>query len=138
MKYKYTSFYPPESNLKWIKRPMVSVEIFGPRDSKCFDALSDSGADCSIVNLEVADLLNIDLSNSKEPKFTGISEHINGFRIEKVKIKLDCQDKPIEIPICFIDSPTVGLLLGQEGFFDLHRIKFERDHDAFEITPVKK
>jgi len=44
----------------------------------------------------------------------------------------------VEIPICFVESPTVSLLLGQEGFFDKYRIKFEKDHDTFEIIPVGK
>ncbi len=42
------------------------------------------------------------------------------------------------VPVGFIDSPSVNGLLGQIGFFDLHKIKFERDHDSFEITPVKR
>ena len=71
----------------------------------------------------------------KPVKFTGISGHINGFRLEKVKIQIEGIAKSVEIPVCFVDSPTVGLLLGQEGFFDNHRIKFEKDHDTFEIVP---
>jgi hypothetical protein len=31
----------------------------------------------------------------------------------------------------------VGLLLGQEGFFDKYRIRFEKDYDNFEVIPVK-
>jgi hypothetical protein len=26
---------------------------------------------------------------------------------------------------------------GREGFFDRHRIKFEQDHDVFEVTPIQ-
>lgn len=135
MKYKYTSFYPPDKSLKFIKKPIVSIEVFGPKDSKKFDALLDSGADSSLFNIQVAEILGISLSNAKPAKFTGISGHINGYRLDKIKVKLENMTKTIEIPVCFIDSPTVTLLLGQEGFFDNHRIKFEKDHDAFEITP---
>ena len=136
MKYKYTSFYPPDRSFKWIKRPMISIEIFGKKESKKFDALLDSGADCSMFNVEIAELLDINLSNAKPAKFTGISGQINGYRVEKVKIKVDCMTLPVEIPVCFVDSPTVSLLLGGEGFFDLHRIKFEKDHDTFEVIPI--
>ncbi len=82
--------------------------------------------------------MGIDLSEAKATKFTGISGHINGFRLEKIKIKTDGITEQVEIPVCFVDSPTVGLLLGQEGFFDHHRIKFEKDHDTFEINSVRK
>lgn len=44
----------------------------------------------------------------------------------------------INIPVGFIDSPSVNVLLGQIGFFDKNKIKFERDHFSFEITPTKK
>jgi len=40
----------------------------------------------------------------------------------------------IEVAARYIDSPHVDILLGQEDFFDKFRIKFEKDHDAFEIT----
>lgn len=138
MKYKYTSFYPPEKTVRFIKKPIISIEVFGSDDSKKFDALLDSGADSSLFNIEIAEVLNIDLSNAKPAKFTGISGHINGYRIEKIKIKVDGFVEVVEIPVCFVDSPSVGLLLGQEGFFDLYRIKFEKDHDTFEITSSRK
>jgi hypothetical protein len=80
----------------------------------------------------------MDLSNAKAVRFTGISGQIDGFRLEKVKIRVDGLNESIEIPVCFVDSPTVGLLLGQEGFFDQYRIRFEKDHDTFEIIPVGK
>ena len=114
---------------------MVLVKIFGKKEGIEFNALLDSGADCSIINIQIAQALEIDLSSAKQNRFTGISGDINGYRLEKVKIKVDGISKIIEIPVSFVDSPSVGLLLGQEGFFDNHRIKFEKDHDTFEITP---
>ena len=69
MKYRYTSFFPPEKNLKWIKRPMVEIEIFGPKGSKKFGALIDSGADCSLFNIQVAKLLGFDLSKARTERF---------------------------------------------------------------------
>ena len=131
MKYRYTSFFPPDRTLKFIKKSIVSIEVFGPKDSKNFDALVDSGADCSLFNIQVAEVLGIDLSKARPARFTGISGQIDGYRLEKI-------NESIEIPVCFIESPTVSLLLGQEGFFDQYRIRFEKDHDTFEITPAKK
>lgn len=137
MKYRYISFFPPDRTLKFIRKPIVSIEVFGDKDSKNFDALIDSGADCSLFNIQVAEVLGIDLSNAKIVRFTGISGQIDGYRLEKIKIKVEGFNKFVKIPVCFVDSPTVGLLLGQEGFFDQHRIKFEKDHDTFEITSIK-
>ena len=104
MKYNYTSFYI-ENRSKAIKRPMISIEVFGSDESKKFDALIDSGADVSLFNLEIAEVLGIDLTNAPPAKFTGISGEVNGYRIDKTKIKVDGFSEAIEIPACFIDRP---------------------------------
>jgi hypothetical protein len=44
----------------------------------------------------------------------------------------------VEVPAWFVDSENVNILLGQEVFFEMFKIKFEKDHDVFELTPVKK
>ena len=88
MKYDYTCFVPPDRSLKWIRRPIITIEIFGPKDSKEFDALIDSGADNALFNEEIAELLGIDLSRAKPVKLTGISGQLDGRRLEDVKIKL--------------------------------------------------
>lgn len=138
MKYRYTSFFPPEKTFKWVKRPLLKIEVFGPTKSKEFYALVDSGADNSLFNIEIAEFLGIDLSKAREQKFTGISGTIAGFYMPEIEINVEGISQKIKIPVCFVQSPTVGLLLEQEGFFDLHRIRFEKDHDTFEIIPVKR
>lgn len=138
MKYKYTSFFPPDETLKWVKKPMVAVEVFGISGAQTFNALVDSGADCSLFNINIAQALGIDLAGCKQVKMRGISGGVAGYRLEDVGIKLEGVNKIIKIPVCFADSSSVGVLLGQEGFFDQNRIKFEKDHDTFEINPVNK
>jgi len=138
MKYRYTSFFPPDNSLKWVKKPIVSIEIFGPSGRQTFDALIDSGADCSLFNIQIAQALGLDLSVARRIRMTGISGGVEGYRLEDIEIKIEGIGKTIKIPVCFADSPSIGTLLGQEGFFDQYRIKFEKDHDSFEITPTTK
>jgi hypothetical protein len=138
MKYRYTSFFPPDSTLKWIKRPMVQIEVSGPQNTKKFNALIDSGADYCLFNTEVAELVGLDLSKAKTRRLTGIGSIIEGFYLNDVEMRLEGIEKTIKIPVCFVKTPNVGLLLGQEGFFDKFRIRFEKDHDTFEIIPIKK
>jgi len=47
-------------------------------------------------------------------------------------------NEEVEILVGFIDSNGVAAILGQDGFFDAYKIKFEKDHGIIEITPVKK
>lgn len=139
MKYKYSSAIPADPNKTWIKRPILQIEIFGPKENKKFNALIDSGADCSLFNFQIAEVLGFNLTKAKKSSVVGVggSEPIFTYLFENVEIKIECFDKKIKIPVNFIDSDSVSLLLGEDGFFDQCRIKFEKDHDTFEINPVK-
>src|SRR3989338_10650869 len=103
MKYKYSTVFPPSYTKKFIRRPMVEI----------------------------------DLKNAKQDNVTGITGHGEIFFTD-IEIKIEHLDNKIRIPDGFIKSPHVSVLLGQEAFFDLNRIKFERDHNTFEINPVGK
>ena len=139
MKYPYSAQLKNITTSKLIKKPLLGIEIFGTQDKKQkFIALVDSGADCSLFNIQIAELLDIDLSKGESVPMTGISGTIKAIRIEEVPITIEGTSDTIKIPACFVDSPTVGALLGQEGFFDQNRIKFEKDHDTFEINPIRK
>lgn len=137
MKYPYLGESPLNTQRKTIKRPVVMVEFFGKKGSKKLLALVDSGADISLLNIGVAELLGIDLSKAVRGRTIGISGGQETW-LSTIEIQVENQEERITIPVQFIDSPHVDALLGQEGFFDHYRIKFEKDHDTFEITPAKK
>jgi len=50
MKYKYSASLPQNPNDKWIKRPIINIEVFGKDGSRKFNALIDSGADYCLFN----------------------------------------------------------------------------------------
>lgn len=139
MKFDYKTFMPPTSNAKWGRMPFVEIEIFGPKDMRKGLALVDSGAEYCIINIEFAEKLGIDLQNSKIINFHGVAgqEHVKPAYLHKVSIKVSGMDK-IEVEAGFIDSSSVGIILGQQDFFDVNKIKFERDHNTFEVIPVKQ
>jgi len=136
MKYQYTSYLPDDVSGKFIRRPLVAVEIYGPKETLKDLALIDSGADRTLMNIEVAKELGIDLSRAKKSVVTGVTGQTEVFVMD-VEVRPEYLEK-VKIPVSFIDSRFVGVLLGQDGFFDVHKIKFERDHNIFEITQVKK
>ncbi|MFA4890035.1 MAG: retropepsin-like aspartic protease [Candidatus Paceibacterota bacterium] len=139
MKYKYSALWPQNPSEKWIKRPMVNVEIFGKNGSKKFNALIDSGADYCIFNIQIATLMGFDLSNSPIKPTIGIggNESMPTYFLDDVEIKIENIDRKVKIPVCFIDSDSVGLLLGQNGFFDSFNVKFMKKHDTFEVDLAK-
>ena len=47
-------------------------------------------------------------------------------------------DIDMEVPAWYVDTKHVNILLGQEIFFDSFKIKFEKDHDMFELVRANK
>lgn len=135
MKYSYTS-YPPDEIGKFVKRPMIEITIFEPNGTHKELALLDSGADRTLLNMEIARYLKIDLSRAHKGKMNGIVGGTEAFTTE-LEVQAEYLDK-IKIPASFIETQNFGALLGEDVFFDLHKIRFEKDHNIFEINPVRK
>jgi len=117
------------------KRAIIEVEISRGGPGRKFLALVDSGADQITMPAAIADALGIDRSACPQRPMMGISmERTDGF-VAQVMIRIRPHIEPITVPVVFIDT-DVPVLLGQEGFFDRYRVKFEKDHDIFEIVPA--
>jgi hypothetical protein len=136
MKYPYWKVPPVEATEPWTRRPVVRVALGGPTRELTLTALVDSGSDYSLFRTDVAEALGIDLSSCKQSVVSGIEYDPAPCYLTDVTITVE-HLKPVTVPVMFWERQPVALI-GQVGFFDLHRIKFERDHDTFEITPGKK
>jgi hypothetical protein len=138
MKHRYSGV-AGQTNIdgRLTKRPIVEVELsFGTYRRK-FLALIDSGADQIIMPAAIAEAFAIDRTACIRRSVMGVSmEPIDGF-IEYLTFRIQQQEQQFDAPVVFIDA-DVPVLLGREGFFDFHRIKFEQDHDTFEISPTRR
>jgi hypothetical protein len=136
MKYRY-AVVAGQTNIngRYTKRPIVEVELSRGARRRKFLALIDSGADQIMMPSAVAEVLGIDRAACPRRAVMGVSmEPIEGF-IAQMTFTLEGQNEEFEAPVVFIDT-DVPVLLGREGFFDLYRVKFEQDHDTFEISPA--
>lgn len=136
MKFKYlTASGPTDSRGKMVKRPMLEIELIGNGGKKINTlGLVDSGADTTMVNLQYADALGINVDKTKTKDVIGIGNGRVQVYPSMLCFKIKYTDYEMTIPVWFIDSQNVQILLGQEVFFDVHKIKFEKDHDTFEIN----
>jgi len=101
-------------------------------------AIVDSGADKSLFDAEVGKDIGLDVESGEVEYFGGIGgNRINAF-VHRVQMQVIGIDKIIEIPVGFTENLGISGILGQEGFFDAFRIKFEKDHDTFEINPTRR
>jgi len=133
MKYKYLTQVNSNPNRPHFRRPVVDVELFGPNGNVKTIALVDSGADNCLFNIEFAKAIGVNLEQCEKSRTIGVE----GGSKEVFLIDLDIQVKhldKVKVPVGFIESRSVIGLLGQIGFFDAYRIKFERDHNTFEIN----
>ncbi|MDO8552704.1 MAG: hypothetical protein Q7S01_04215 [bacterium] len=97
----------------------------------------DSGADQITMPAYIAELFRIEKQRADSRPMMGISmEPIAGF-VGELTIRIRGQAETFVAPVVFVDT-EMPIVLGREGFFDKYRIKFEQDHDTFEITPVSK
>lgn len=105
---------------------MIPVNIIGPDDSLDIDALIDSGADMSVLPLEMAEQLSLNLARSVNP-CRGIGGETNSAE-DTVRVRLtdgrEVHDfeMPVKIPLdARWDIPP---LLGRQGFFTEFAITF--------------
>jgi len=138
VKYKYTIVAGAETIAgKFVKRPVVEIEISHKKQARKFLAVIDSGADNTLMPSYIADVLGIDRGGRPRYSVMGISmEPIEGF-IADIDFLVRKQATKFTAPVVFIER-NIPILLGQEGFFDTYRIRFEKDHDIFEVVPVRR
>jgi hypothetical protein len=138
MKYRY-SVVSGQMNVdgRYTKRPVVEVEISKGNQKRNFLALIDSGADQIMMPAAIAEVFGIERNNCPRRTSMGVSmESIEGF-VHHLTFHITHQADAFDAPVVFIDT-DVPVLLGREGFFDRYRIKFEQDHDTFEIAPLPR
>ena len=138
MKYKF-SIVAGQTNIdgRYTKRPIVEVELSKGNQTRKFLALIDSGADQITMPAAIAEVFGIERENCPKRGAVGISmERTEGF-VGELAFHIRNQTETFKAPVVFIDT-DVPVLLGREGFFYRYRIKFEQDHDMFEITPTAK
>lgn len=138
MKFPYIKLPLSDPKLKWVSRPYISIRLTGPKGTWEGYGLIDSGADRSLFNIQIAEKIGLNLTKSQTQNFGGIEGGNQEAKLSKIQLQVIGMDETIEIVAGFINSSGVSAILGQEGFFDNFRIKFEKDHGVVEVILVKK
>lgn len=134
MKFPYFKLPSFDPNLKWIARPYIPIRLTGPKGFWEGYGLIDSGADRSLFNIQIAEKIGLNLAGGQLENFGGIEGGTLRASLQKVSLQVIGMSREIEITAGFVKSTGVAAILGQEGFFDSFRIKFERDHGIVEIN----
>ncbi len=134
MKYQYTAVADPRNpQYAWHRRPILTLEVFGPSSSFKITGLVDSGADMTLMDSGIATVLGLDLTKAKKQTTFGIDGKLHETHETGVEIQIDKLNR-ITITDSFMENHTVTCIIHKEGLFDSYQIKFERDHKTFELS----
>lgn len=136
MKFRYLKFPTADPKRKWISRPFIPVRIQVPKGKWEGYALIDSVADRSLFYFEIDKMIGLNISGGEIEYFGGIGGARISACLHSIKLQILGFSEAIEIKAGFSDSPGIGAILWQDGFFDAYRIKFERDRGVIEINPA--
>ncbi len=117
-----------------IARPIIPIILKSQTKLMLYSALIDSGADYSIFNLDIAEVLGIKLQSKDKVKFIGVGrESIVGFWSN---IEIIIGGTKYETHAIFAEISEFGHgILGQKGFFDQFDVKLSYQKETIEIDP---
>lgn len=128
-----------DSRGKMVKRPILWLTLKGKDgESVNVPAIIDSGADTTTVNIQYADFLGTSFTDDGKREIIGIGKGKVPIRQGQFPFMIKEMGIEMTVPAWYVDSENVNILLGREAFFDRFRIKFEQDHDTFELMESKK
>jgi predicted aspartyl protease len=138
MNFKYRSL--PRKGGPPRKTPTIPVTLMGPDDSIDIVAILDSGADISVLPLEVGEQLGLDLTKNRSP-CGGIGGEVDTAE-DHVRIRLaqGHENYTFDIPVKVVldSSSSIPVLLGREGFFEKFEITFDENREKISLKRVRR
>jgi hypothetical protein len=131
--------YTPRSTDYGItQEPRVPVMFTNPSTGNfvLLLCLVDSGASDIILNAQFAPLPGIALTSTHPQEYQGIGDEPFQAYKHRITIRLQAASEAFTVPCAFIPDLRIDCILGQNGFFDTHKIVFEKYKKRFAITPM--
>jgi len=98
--------------------------------------LLDSGADGILINMSFAKSLNIIAKSGHKKENVGIENKPMPVYHHNIEMEIcNLASSRISVNVGFIDSGSVGVLLGRRDFFENFKISFESYNGSFDIEP---
>lgn len=107
-------------------QPIIPVAVHGPAGFRQVFALVDSGAEHSVLSLELVASLQLETTNSNAVEIVGVGG--NASRGYLLDVQLQLQKHRWIAPAVFSDVVRSGspMILGQAGFFEFFTVSFKR------------
>ena len=112
-----------------VKTPSIPIYCKGNSSLKMnVIALVDSGADCSVIPMGLAEILDLDLTGQKQDSFgfggkmECVESHV------QISLKQNHEKHEFKIPILVSSDDSCPIILGRNKFFDKFKITFDSKH----------
>lgn len=132
MKFRYKK-YGPE-----ILRPVIPIEISNKHLTVPYEVLVDSGADFCIFDGQIGEILEIDIEKGEKFEVRGITGKEEAYYVHSVTINVGGWNYKIKAGF----MPNMGAfshgVVGQKGFFDIFKVKFDLSKEEIELQETKK
>ncbi len=116
-------------------RPVIPVALEYQGRRIRYDALIDSGADVSIFDAQIGELLGIDIEGGIEKSVSGFGDGTpESLYLHELTVRIE--DEVFVIPVAFKRgfSRFGHGVLGQRGFFEKFIVSFDRSAETVELT----
>lgn len=120
-----------------IYRPIIPITLRSEDQEVNYEVLVDSGADISILDNDIAEVLNLDPEDGEEEKFVGVGGEELVMHVHPVTIEVGGWE--YETKAGFADLPPNGYgIVGQNHFFRFFRITFDYTKKKLHIEQKDK
>lgn len=118
-------------------QPIIPLSVHGPAGFRQILALVDSGAEHSVLSLELVASLQLETTNANAVEIVGVGGKASrGYLLD---VRLQLQKHRWTAPAVFSDVVRSGspMILGQAGFFEFFTVIFKRRRWVMDIRRAR-
>ena len=135
MKFKFTRIRTKANPVHdFVLKPIIDVNFINGTRIVTTKGLIDTGADGILINIGFASQLNLKAKDGIKGQAKGIENKPIPIYYHNIEMEIpNMSNSRFPVQIGFIDSGSVGILLGRIDFLDNFRISFEMFNNTFDI-----
>jgi hypothetical protein len=142
MDFKYRKFPVDLTNCpfptkKSALRPVIQIDFETPTGNFGYLVLIDSGADYCIFHASVGEQLGLDIKSGKLLTFWGTSGEPQKAYFHETTFKIGGISHTCNVGFSYDIEKLAYGLLGQDGFFNKWKVKFEYQKENIEIKEIE-
>jgi len=139
MKFDYSKIpFDEKSDLfgDFVLRPIIRIEVAFGEEKIPYLALIDSGADFSIFDAHIGELVGIDVKSGIPVVFAGAEKSRGSLAyLHEVDVKVGTEKLETKVAFSYNVADNGHGLLGQRGFFEHFVVKFDYAKKEIELKP---